>query len=150
MVRWFLPTEGMPHTFEGKGKQMSKRYEITLKPSLESGIRCVYVEVNTKTRTWSNGPINTETTDFLVLTPEARRAVNYLAKQYEGLERLLEAAEKGGVKDVDPLQVRLVMANCKTNSRYLYASGTEEFLSEANLIAFAKEGEEFLSTTSRT
>ena len=65
---------------------MSKRYEITLKPSLESGNRCVYVEVNTKTRTWSNGPINTEITDFLVLTPETRRAVNHLAKQYEDLE----------------------------------------------------------------
>ena len=42
------------------------------------------------------------------------------------------------------------MADCKTNCRYLYASGTEEFLSEANLIAFAKEGEEFESSTSKT
>jgi hypothetical protein len=136
--------------FAGKGKKMSKRYEITLKPSVESGIRCVYVEVNTKTRTWSNGPINTETRDFLVLTPETRRAVNHLAKQYEDLEELLEAVKKGEVKDVDPVQVRLVMADCKTNRRYLYASETEEFLSEANLIAYAKEGDELESCTSGT
>ena len=121
---------------------MSKRYEIELSPAWEVGIHCLYVWVRTKTRAWGNGPIITAAEDFCVLTPEAKRSVKALARRYEDIEDLLLAAEEGEVTEVEPIQVRLVMADCKTNRRYLYVSDLEEFLSEADVIAYAKEGEE--------
>jgi len=120
----------------------SPRYQIELSPSWEVGIRCVHVEVKTKTRTWANGPIITDVEDFCVLTPEAKRAVTAVSKQYGDLESLLEACEEDDEDRVELMDVRLVMANCKTNRRYLYVSHTDEFMSEADLVSYAKEGEQ--------
>ena len=119
---------------------MANRYEIKLSRSWEVGIPCVYIEVKTKTRSWSNGPIMTSVEGFSVLTPEAKRTVKRLAKQYKDFKELLEAAEEGKVAEVKPMQVRLVMAGCKTNRRYLYVSSSDEFLNVGKLIAYAKEG----------
>ena len=119
-----------------------KRYEIVLNPSWEVGIRCVYVEVKTKTRSWSNGPILTDFEDFSVLAPGVRRTVTHLTKKYGDVESLLENCEEGIEESITPMDVRLVVAGCETNRRYLYVSTTNEFMSEADLIAYAKEGEE--------
>ena len=121
--------------------KISQRYSIELNPASEVGICCVYVTVKTKTRSWSNGPIITDADDFSVLTPEVRRAINRLRRKYEDLETLLDACEEGDEQDVAPIDVRLVMANCQTNRRYLYVSDTNEVLSEADIIAYAKECE---------
>lgn len=120
----------------------SLRYQIKLSPSWEVGIRCVYVEVSTKTHTWSNGPIITESQDFCILTPEVKRAVARLSRQYNGIESLHEACEDEQELGVDLMDVRLVMANCKVNRRYLYVSVSNDFMSEADLITYAKEGEQ--------
>ena len=119
----------------------SKRYEIELSPSWEVGIRCVHVEVHTKTRIWSNGPIITDAEDFCVLTPEAKRAVTRIGRAYDDIDSLLEASEEEEMHRVDPMDVRLVRANCKVHRRYLYVSETDDFMSETDIVAYAKAGE---------
>jgi hypothetical protein len=122
---------------------MNKRYRIKLNPAMEVGIHCIHLEVATKTKSWANGPILTDETDFRILSGIERRRILRLAREHNGLEELLEAVEEDELGGLDPVKVRMVMSGCKVSRPYLYVPGTEEFLSEAQLVAYAKEGEPF-------
>lgn len=117
----------------------SKRYQIELSPSWAVGIRCVYVEVKNKTRSWSNGPIITDSDGFSVLTTVSRRAVLRLVEKYGDIDSLLEAIKDEHETGVTSMDVRRVLAKCKTNRRYLYVPDTDDFMSEADLIVYSKE-----------
>ena len=120
---------------------MSRRYEIEFSSSWEVGVKVLWVEVSTRTRHWANGPIITDAEDFVELTPEARRLIRNLGRQFGSLDALREAVEVGDVTDVDVVEIDMVVAGCKSNRPYLPLLGSGEFLSEAEVVAYAKEGE---------
>jgi len=118
-----------------------KRYAIDLAPSWEVGIRCIYVEVSTKTRTWSNGPILTDAQDFSYLSGDEKREIHKASKKLGGLHEVLDEIEEGKLHGIDPVKIRMVISGCKTGRPYLYVSTADEFMTEREVVQYAKEGE---------
>jgi hypothetical protein len=121
-------------------KPNPKDYDIDLWPSQEVGIHCVYVEVSSKEGVWNNGPVITNEKDFFTLSKSTKRKITQQGSDINKLEELLDAAEEGG-NLLNPVHIRMVIANCDLNKRYLFITDGDEFMSEEDLIEYALEGE---------
>jgi hypothetical protein len=123
-----------------ENKPNPEEYDIGLYPSQEVGIHCVYVEVSSKEGVWNNGPIITDEKDFFVLTESTKKKITLQGSDIYKLEALLDAAEEGE-NLLNPVHIRMVIANCDLNKRYLFITDGDEFMSEEDLIEYALEGE---------